>query len=333
MVSFSEFKAAQRKELPIIPESCAGQTYIVTGANTGIGFEAAKHFVRLDATRVILAVRSPPKGDVAKAKIEEATGRTGVAEVWPLDLASYDSIRAFAQRVSELDRIDAVVENAGVALTEWTLAEGSETTITVNVLGTMLLAMLLLPALRKIAMRWKFLPRLTIVTSGRAFAAKFVEGQVEDVFAALNVENPKNMHDRYASRFFRPDKFPITCLTMPPSTNYSGLYYSYSVSKLLEVYAVRALASRLPVADSGVIINLLNPGFCQSELTRNVGWILWLRIELFRLWLARTAEAGSRTILHAAVAGEESHGKFCSDCEIKEYVYIFSALESACWFY
>ena len=96
------------------------------------------------------------------------------------------------------------------------------------------------------------------------------------------------------------------------------ILHSYATSKLLEIYAVRALAARLPVANSGVIINVVNPGLCTTDLTRELGWLRWLAIEMIRLLAARSAEKGSRTLLHASVAGEESHGKYCSDCEIKE---------------
>lgn len=61
--------------------SFADQVAIVTGSNTGLGLEAARHLVRLDAKKVILAVRNTSKGDVAKVSIEQSTGRRGVVEV------------------------------------------------------------------------------------------------------------------------------------------------------------------------------------------------------------------------------------------------------------
>ncbi|KAF4311833.1 short-chain dehydrogenase [Botryosphaeria dothidea] len=289
MVSFAQIVVDQWKRLPIVPTDCSGQTVIVTGSNTGIGLEAARHFVRLGAARVIIAVRSTAKGDAAKKDIESTTGRKGVAEVWPLDLASNDSVRAFAERASkELDRIDILMENAGVAMGEWTEAEGTELTVQVNVIGTMLLAVLLLPALKKTSLKYNITPHLTIVSSTLHHDAKFVEGQRDDIFAALAENNPANMEDRYA------------------------------VSKLLEVYAVRELAGLLPVDKTGVVINLLCPGLCWTELTRNVPWGTWLQIAIMRIFLARSAEVGSRTILHAAVAGPESHGEVCGDCEIRD---------------
>ncbi len=91
------------------------------------------------------------------------------------------------------------------------------------------------------------------------------------------------------------------------------------------MYVVRALAARLPISKCGVIINLLNPGLCYTELTRNLGPALKVYVAVLRFLLARSAEAGSRRLLHASVAGEESHGKYCSDCEIKEWVAVLPA--------
>jgi len=196
-MSFSEFVSAQWSDLPIVPKSCAGQTIIVTGSNTGLGLEAVRHYVSLNASRVILAVRSLSKGETAKASVEASTGRTGIAEVWALDLSSFDSVRAFAKRADkELERIDAVVENAGIALDRWTKAEGHETTITVNVLGTFLLAMLLLPTMKQKGERAGRTPTLTILTSGLHATAKFKEGDEEDIFAALDTRDEKVVNDR-----------------------------------------------------------------------------------------------------------------------------------------
>lgn len=162
----------QRRNLPLLAtkETCSGGTFIVTGANVGLGYEAAKHLVALGSAKVILTVRNLSAGETAKAEIEAATGTTGIAEVWQLDLAKYDSVKAFAKRaVAELDRIDAVIENAGVAGGERAMAEGHLLQITVNVVSTLLLAVLLLPKLSESARRFGILPHLTIVTSNSGF--------------------------------------------------------------------------------------------------------------------------------------------------------------------
>jgi len=92
---------------------CTGKTIIVTGANVGLGKEATRHFVRLNAAKVIIGCRSLEKGEAAKTEIEASTKRNGVIEVWQLDLQDYDSVKAFAKRAESLKRLDVVVENAG----------------------------------------------------------------------------------------------------------------------------------------------------------------------------------------------------------------------------
>jgi NAD(P)-dependent dehydrogenase (short-subunit alcohol dehydrogenase family) len=168
----ADIVATQRRNLPLLAtrETCSGGTYIVTGSNTGLGFEAAKHLVALGAAKVILAVRNVNAGEKAKASIESATGTSNVAEVWALDLSSYDSVKAFARRVDKnLDRIDALIENAAVAVSQGTLAEGHLLPVTVNVLSTLLLAVLLLPKMGEIGRRFGILPHVVIVTSRIGF--------------------------------------------------------------------------------------------------------------------------------------------------------------------
>ena len=159
------FLKAQFTALPYPETSFKGQTIIVTGANVGLGLEAARHFARLGAGKVILACRSISKGEEACRSIEETTGAKGVCETWALDLSNFDSVKEFARKAAQLERLDVVVENAGVALGTYTQAEVMEMTVAVNVVGTFLLALNLLPVLRKSAEKTGLVPRLTIVTS------------------------------------------------------------------------------------------------------------------------------------------------------------------------
>ena len=103
---------------------------MVTGANIGLGLEAARHFTRLNAEKVILAVRNLEKGNEAKKSIEESTHRTGVVDVWELDLSIYQSVEQFAAKAQNLERLDVLVENAGINAMTFDLAEGQERTIT-----------------------------------------------------------------------------------------------------------------------------------------------------------------------------------------------------------
>jgi NAD(P)-dependent dehydrogenase (short-subunit alcohol dehydrogenase family) len=189
MSTFSSFITDQWTTLPIVPTSqdCKGKTYIVTGANTGLGFECAKHLVALSAARVILGVRSLSKGDAAKVQIEEETGCKSVVEVWALDLTSYVSVKEFVEKIQGLDRVDTLIENAGVAIADWSVAEGLETTLTVNVISTMLLAAMALPKLQESAKKFGTTPNIVLVGSEVAFQAK---GELEkidgDILDGLN---------------------------------------------------------------------------------------------------------------------------------------------------
>lgn len=81
--------------LPYPTKKFTGQTVIVTGSNVGLGLEAARHFVRLDAAKVIIAVRAISKGEEAARSIAESTGRPDIVDVWPIDLTNYGSVKAF----------------------------------------------------------------------------------------------------------------------------------------------------------------------------------------------------------------------------------------------
>lgn len=190
--------------IPIPTKSFTGQTIIVTGSNTGMGLEAARHLVRLDAARVILAVRSTAKGEAAAASIRSSfPGRSDdlekVLQVWPLDLASHASVRAFAARaVAELDRLDVVVCNAGMYVYKsgFALAEGDEATITVNVVSTLLLGLLLLPKLRETSVRHDKECVLTFTGSFVHLLTGFPEGKSENIFEALADKKTARMPDR-----------------------------------------------------------------------------------------------------------------------------------------
>ncbi|KAF2096857.1 NAD(P)-binding protein [Rhizodiscina lignyota] len=274
--------------LPIVSTTskCEGGTYIVTGSNTGLGLECAKHLVQLSAKTVILGVRSLSKGDAAKARIEAETGRKGVVEVWHLDLSSYATVVEFAEKIKKLDRLDAIVENASVGLTERIPAEGLESSLTVNVVSTFLLAVLVLPKLEESAKKFGIETNLAVIGSAVYSYGKGVLEKIDgDILDGLDASSMAN-------------RYPVT--------------------KLLQLYAFRQLASLRPVSETGVTIDYVNPGLCKTELNRNSPWGQWLFVEIMKLLIGRTAEAGSRTLLHGATAGKESHGKFFSACKIKE---------------
>ena len=174
----------------------SGKTIIVTGSNVGLGKEAVRHFVRLKAEKVIIAVRSIAKGEAAKAEIETESGRTGIIEVWELDLSHYASVKVFAKRAASLDCLDAAVLNAGIATEKYETLEDNESTITVNVISSVLLGLLLLPTLRSSAKKWGFEPSLTFVGSGVHAYTSFPERKTTNSIETLNNQEMAVMSDR-----------------------------------------------------------------------------------------------------------------------------------------
>jgi hypothetical protein len=84
------------------------------------------------------------------------------------------------------------------------------------------------------------------------------------------------------------------------------------------MYAVRALADAFPFNKTSVVINMVAPGICSTGLAKDARILVRAMQGMIRALLARTAEEGSRTILHAVVEDEMSHGKHLSGCKIKE---------------
>lgn len=167
-------------KLPYPTCSFDGQTVVITGSNTGIGLEAARHFVRLGADKVILAVRSVAKGETAAQDILQSTqAKKNVVEVWPLDLSDYESIKAFGARLQTLDRLDAFVQNAGVLSMKFALSEktGLETHVDVNSVSPTLVGLLALPKLKETSRKFNVRTRLSFVGSEIYRLAQFKEAE------------------------------------------------------------------------------------------------------------------------------------------------------------
>jgi len=116
---------------------CTGKTVLVTGANSGLGFEATKTFAASGAT-VIMACRSTDRGRRAATEIRDGIDDTGATlNVRQCDLASLDSIESFATAVArDYDAIDVLCNNAGVmAIPRQETADGFEKQLGVNHLG------------------------------------------------------------------------------------------------------------------------------------------------------------------------------------------------------
>ncbi|KAK7937301.1 short-chain dehydrogenase reductase family [Apiospora aurea] len=283
------FLYSQFFKIPSYPTgSYQGKTIVITGSNTGLGKEAARHYIRMGSSRMILAVRNLDQGHEAKHDIEATTGcAADVIQVWRVDMSSYASVQKFAARVNtELDRVDIFLANAGCAKLKYTTAEDNETQITVNVVATFLLAMLVMPKLRQTALRHQTRPVLSITSSGAYQHTTFPQRTAPEgkLFATINDKETAEKH--WAEQ--------------------------YPLSKLLEIFLVRAFAERYPAAAFPVTLSCVSPGLCHSGLAREQDT---LGFRALKFVLARSTEVGSRTLVHAGGAGE-AHGQFLEDCEV-----------------
>lgn len=92
----------------------------------------------------------------------------------------------------------------------------------------------------------------------------------------------------------------------------------YPLTKLLETMAVRHLTTLLPLSSLGVVINIVCPGLCATDLGRDLPPDIKEKLDATKEKFGRTAEDGSRTLLYGAVAGKMSHGCYLDSCEIAE---------------
>jgi NAD(P)-dependent dehydrogenase (short-subunit alcohol dehydrogenase family) len=124
----------------------AGKTIVITGANTGLGYEAAR-VLSAKGARVLIACRSRQKAEEAIARIEEQNGPVDVSHV-PLDLGDLASVKDCAERLQSEEKIDVLINNAGIMVPPYELTkDGFESQFGVNHLGPFALTGLLLDKL------------------------------------------------------------------------------------------------------------------------------------------------------------------------------------------
>jgi NAD(P)-dependent dehydrogenase (short-subunit alcohol dehydrogenase family) len=146
--------------------SLAGRRAIVTGANSGLGYEVARELARHGAA-TLLACRSPARADEARERLRAAVPGADIS-VGIVDLAELDSVRAFAAEHGTGPPIHILVNNAGVmAVPRQYTKDGFELHLATNHLGHFALTGLLLPAL--LAEPWS---RVVSVSSGVAQAGR-----------------------------------------------------------------------------------------------------------------------------------------------------------------
>lgn len=189
-----------------------------------------------------------------------------------------------------LDRLDGLIANAGLETVKFESFEGYENMLTVNVISTSLLAVLAIPKLKETAARISTHTNLEIV------------GSMQHVFAPseqLLVPDGKNILDVLSNE------------------KTADMQKRYELSKLMVQLCEKEIAEHLVVGKRRgyVVVNCVNPGWCATELSRyyDKGRIVGF---IFKM-IGRTAEAGGRTLVHGVTAGQETHGKYLSECEVK----------------
>jgi retinol dehydrogenase-12 len=210
-----------------------GRTFLVTGANTGIGLTTARALAARGG-QVTVACRSPEKGEAAVARIISDTGNDAVSFL-RLDLASLSSVRtAAADFLGRGEPLDVLIDNAGIAGRRGLTSDGFELMFGVNHLGHFAFTLALLDCLKQSAERDGG-ARIVVVSSDAHYQASGID-------------------------FSRLRRRTRAITGMP----------EYAVSKLCNVLFAQELARRL--AGTGVTTYALHPGVVASDIWRRVPW-------------------------------------------------------------
>ncbi len=197
------------------------KTVIVTGANSGIGFETAAGLAELGA-QVVMTARDPQKGADAVARVRERIPDANV-EAMELDLASLRNVRAFAAAFNErFGKLQVLVNNAGLIFDRRVETEdGFETTFQVNHLGPFLLTNLLLDKLKASA------PARVVNVSSvthRGVTLDFDDLQSEQSYSSMRVYGKSKLCNVLFTRELarRLDGTGVTTNSLHPGTVRTG---------------------------------------------------------------------------------------------------------------
>lgn len=263
------------REAAVTNEAVGGKLIVITGANTGIGFIAARALAKAGA-KVVLACRSKARGEAAMAKLKAAVPHAQ-AVLSLIDLADLDSVKAFAERLpadvaplcpgvtAATLAVDVLVNNGGLYQPDKTTTpQGHEFVLGVNHLGPYLLTELLLPALK------------------RAKNARVV--------------NVASVAHTTASDLRPTDRPQIIAKAMSRSTQLDNGVNYYGLSKMCNVVHASHLA-----ATHGICAVSLHPGGVLTEVFRALPAIETFFFTIGRCFM-KTAWAGAQTTLHCICA-------------------------------
>jgi len=218
------------------PDALKGRTYLVTGANVGLGYGTV-HYLSLHGGTVIMGCRSQSNCDQAARNVKKDAPKATLIPL-VLDLSSFKSIKQFAEAVRQKsDKLHSMILNAGIMRVPFGFTvDGIEQQIGVNHFGHAYLVQLLESMLKTTAT--KELPATIVVVSSGSHFQSYPEG-VRLSLAAIN----------------------------DPTTYNEGL--AYGQSKLANVFFAQEQAERLK--SSNVLVNVIHPGVVDTELARYIG--------------------------------------------------------------
>ncbi len=223
-------KIAQSWTVSDIPEQ-TGKRVLITGANSGIGYQAARVLAGKGA-QVVLACRDPQRAERAASAIRAEVPAANV-EIALIDLASLASVRAFAR--AELARqrpLHVLVNNAGVMAPRrrCETADGFELQFGVNVLGHFALTALLFPAIEQAAAEATEPPRIVTVASiaHKGGSLAFDDLQAKRSYSPMAAYRQSKLADLIFAlaldRRLRAARSPITSMAVHPGVANTNLF-------------------------------------------------------------------------------------------------------------
>ncbi|KAK5050613.1 hypothetical protein LTR84_003895 [Exophiala bonariae] len=243
-----QFLTGQLRTPPMPTDDLTGRTILVTGANSGLGLDAAKLLIKLNCSTIVIACRDVSKGKATEDLLRAFSSQNGKKSTiipFELEMTSFASVVSFTTRCKDLPRLDAVILNAGIAEVEFKLAEGYEKTITVNVISTFLLATLLLPILRASARKYSITPNIAIVGSAVHFWT-----------------DPKQLTKPASGQILK-------AVSDRQSADMKGRYFLSKLPVMLLVKYLGSVLEKSAQQDSSgkplVVLNNVAPGFCVSS--------------------------------------------------------------------
>lgn len=274
------------------------RTALVTGATSGLGYEAAKQLASKGYGRVIVTGRNARKAEQARESLARETGRN-VFEALAVDLSIASSVHTAAIELSERGHeIDTAILNAGM-VGNGTLdrtPDGFEVTMASSLVGHHVLTMLLLE-------NGLLAPRARIVIAGSEAARGDVPTFTPTDVRGLADSRFDGNLEAAASAMLRGEQ--------PPKHKAST---TYANAKLFVAWWASALADRLP---DGMAVNAVSPGSApDTQADRNATWFMrnvMLRVFKLapkRLGLAASVETAAARYLEATTWAASRSGDF-----------------------